>query len=306
MQPQLNHPSQGEADRSSLIGIVLITVLMGVWLMWMNPRQEAEESDPSPSEQETDTVSQEAQADVEQEGLETQGEESLLQVPADTVFTTSEAPGRSIQVVTDRVRATFSTRGATLTSFTLNDYHQAERPDDSDRGEEPVELVSNQENGALGMQFTPLGGGFVDTRALSFEPFVDGEPFEGEILEVGNGERELTFVSSVGEGELRLSYQFEHDSYDVDLEVQTPGSDVFQGAGGYEITWDGALPFAEARDKDDLDASGAYVRSGGETDNIRLKEEGEAEPILRSGAIDWVAVKNKFFIAAIKIGRAHV
>ena len=62
---------------------------------------------------------------------------------------------------------------------------------------------------------------------------------------------------------------------------------------------DGGHPFAEARPADEATQSGAYLRSGGETDVLRLTRPGEAAPLVRSGAVDWVAVKTKFFAAVL-------
>ena len=124
-----------------------------------------------------------------------------------------------------------------------------------------------------------------------------GQPFVGDTLNVEEGEGEIAFEAPVGGGALRLVYGFHHDSYDVDLRVEAPGTDVLSQGGGYEVVWDGALPPSE--ETTDLQQVGAYLSSGGETESVKLDEEGEAEPMTRTGDVDWVAVKNKFFIAAL-------
>lgn len=274
-------------DRTTLIGILLISVILGVWMMWTAPPPPAPTPPDAP---ETAAVPGEEEADEPTIGP-AGDEQATLRAPADTLFAAAVAgPEREIVVVTDAYRATFSTRGGTLRAFELKDYQQAAD------AEAPVNLVSN-ERGALALVFTPASGGLVDSRTLAFRPVVGGAPFTGDTLRVDSGEATLSFEAPVGSGAVRLVYSFRPDSYDVGFRVETPGTDVLDG--GFELVWDGALPLAEAQPRQETSNAGAYVRLGGETDVLRLSGPGQAEPILRTGQVDWVAVKTKFFIAAI-------
>ncbi len=82
------------------------------------------------------------------------------------------------------------------------------------------------------------------------------------------------------------------------LRVEAVGTDVL-ARGTYDLAWSGALPLAEEDPKGETTQAGAYLRSGGETESIHLRKPSEADPIERTGTVDWVAVKTKFFIAAI-------
>ena len=103
-------------------------------------------------------------------------------------------------------------------------------------------------------------------------------------------------------GAIRLAYTFQPDDYEVGFRVEAPGTDLLDQAVGYELIWDGAIPLAEADAEQEIQQAGAYVHLGGETDDLRLSEEGDGETLERSGQIDWVAVKTKFFLAAILPG----
>ncbi|MFN3596143.1 MAG: membrane protein insertase YidC [Rubricoccaceae bacterium] len=277
-------------DRTTLIGILLISVILGVWMMWTAPPAPTPPDAPAAATQ--DAAAADDEADEPTIGP-AEDAEAALRAPADTLFAAAVAgPERTVVVTTDAYQATFSTRGGTLRAFELKDYRQAANP------EAPVNLVSN-ERGALALVFTPASGGLVDSRTLSFRPVVDGAPFAGDTLRVDSGEATLAFEAVVGEGAIRLVYSFRADSYDVGFRVETPGTDVLERAGGFELVWDGALPLAEAQPREEAGKAGAYVRLGGETDVLRLSGPGQAEPILRTGQVDWVAVKTKFFIAAL-------
>ncbi len=273
-------------DRTALLGILLMSLVLGLWLIQTAPTEEEVAARQAAS----DSVVA-AQAEAAEE-ISPEPAEEAPTVPTDSAFARAVGgPERLVTVLTDRYEATFSTQGGTPVHFRLRGYDRAQ-------ADEPVDLVSNEE-GALALGVLPLRGAYLDTRVLSFTPVVDGEPFEGDTLRIEDGEGEIRFEAPVGDGALRLAYGFHHDSYSVDFQVQTPGTDLLTQGGGYELIWDGALPLAEADPQGESQQSGAYLRSGGETERIRLRKEEAAEPITRSGAIDWVAVKTKFFIAAL-------
>ena len=275
-------------DRNAIVGIVLMSLVLGLWMVFTAPSAEEIEAQRQAAEAQR---TEQAAANDEPETIgAADPEDDGLTVPIDSSFAAALAgPQRTLTVLTDRVEARFSTKGGTPVSYRLLGYNRAETDD-------PVELVSDEE-GALAVQFLPVRGATVDTRSLTFRPFVDGEPFEGDTLRVQEGTRALTFEAPVGEGALRLVYAFEDDSYDVDFRIETPATQVL--AGGYEVVWNGAVPLSEAQPDQEVIQAGAYALYGGDTEMLRLDEPGEAEPLTATGDVDWIAVKTKFFLAAV-------
>ena len=251
-------------------------MIFGLWMVWKAP-QPASPDAPAP---EATTAADEPE--------ETEAGRPL-QAPTDSAFAAALAgENRPVVVETDLYRAVFSTQGATLRSFQLKRYRRA-------GVEAPVELVADTA-GALGVVFAPPQGSFVDTRALHFRaPATD-------TLRVASAPAALVFEAPVGNGALRLTYGFAPDSYEVTLRVEAVGTDVLERAGGYELAWNGAIPLAEDDPEQEVNTAGAYLRSGGETDRRRLSRAGEAEPIERTGRVDWVAVKTKYFAAVLLPG----
>ncbi|NNF56922.1 MAG: membrane protein insertase YidC [Rhodothermaceae bacterium] len=272
---------QQGVDRSSLIGIILISLILGVWMLYLAPQPEPPVQE-GPITADTSAVIS-APDDVD----DPLANADALQAPTDSLFAaalTGEA--RDVVVVSDRYRATFSTHGGSLRSMKLLGYNHAESTD-------PVELVSN-EAGALALVFNPPQGRLVDTRTLFFRP-----SFGGDSLRVGEEGGELAFEAPVGEGVLRFVYGFIPDSYEVTFRVETEGTNVLAQSGGYEMVWDGALPLAENNPREEVTQAGAFVRWGGDTDMIRLSKPGQAETFPAAGQVDWVAVKTKFFAAVL-------
>ncbi len=266
-------------DRSGVIGIVLITIIMGVWMVYFTPRPPVEPTEP-------------VAADSVETLVPEIGPDEGLVAPVDSAFaavTTGDA--RTITVETDRYRAEFSTKGATFTSFLLKNYNVSNVSGEDAR---PVEMISS-EDGALALAFTPPQGRYLDSRSLFYEtPGLDGVS-----LEVTDTPRELAFEVAVPGGTLRQTYTFTPESYEIGLRVEEVGGNLLSSSGGYELVWDGAIPFAEELSSLDATASGTYAHSGGEVEKINLASDATGSQRL-NGAVDWIAVKNKYFVAAIR------
>ncbi|WP_412069437.1 membrane protein insertase YidC [Rubrivirga sp. IMCC43871] len=276
-------------DRTALIGILLMSLILGVWMIQTAPSPEQIEAQQAAADS---LAAIEEVAPVEDEVAPETLEAEALVAPTDSAFARALGrPARTFVVATDRYHATFSTQGGTLVSYKLLGYDNAATG-------EPVELVSDS-TGAIALGVLPARGEYLDTRALSFTPVVDGEVFRGDTLHVEEGEGTLRFDAPVGQGGLRFVYGFEHDSYDLDFQIATPGTDLLAQGGGYELVWDGAVPLAEADPMGEAQQGGAFMSTGGETESVKLTEAGEEDPLVRTGAVDWVAVKTKFFIAAM-------
>jgi YidC/Oxa1 family membrane protein insertase len=272
-------------DRSTVTGIVLITIIMGVWLIYFSP-QPPPPVEPA-GEPVPEVVEEAPEAFQEDEGAAIRPRQPQ-RAPVDSSFAAAtQGVERTITVLTDEYRAVFSTKGATLQSFTLNEYFLSGQDD------VPVEMVSS-ELGALALAFTPPQGSYVDTRSLYF-----GTPgFEGDSIVVADAPRELAFEVPVGDGVIRQVFTFQPGSYEVGLRIEEEGANVLSNSGGYELVWDGGIPFAEADDAQEATASGAYARSGGEVEQINLVKE-PSESLRLNGDVEWVAVKDKYFVAVI-------
>ena len=193
---------------------------------------------------------------------------------------------RTITVETDLYQAQFSTKGATLTSFILKEYTRYDQ-------EEPVQLVDTTSGGALSLAFTTPASHVVDSRSLFFE--VDSDV---DTLRVGEEPARLTFVAQVGAGVIRQTYTFEQDEYEVGLQIARENVGAFSTGEGYELLWDGGIPFTEGDAESEAMASGAFARSGGEVESVVLNDDAYEEQRL-AGNVTWTAVKSKYFTAVI-------
>ena len=270
-------------DRNVVIATVLIALIMIVWLTWLTPPLP-----PPPDPTVLDTLTTDVPAD-EPVADEPVVDEPVAAAPVafdSTLAGALEGEERFITVETDLYTARFSTKGATLVSFTLKKYTGADH-------ETPVQLIDSTRHGALSLAFTTPGSRNVDTRSLYFDADV-----RGDRLDATTGPATLTFRAAPGHGAIVQTYTFKPRVYEVGLQVQQEGASTFSTGQGYDLIWNGGIPFTEANFDTEAQRSGAYVRSGGEVEYIDLHSETYEEKSLR-GKVDWMAVKSTYFTAVV-------
>lgn len=266
-------------DRNVVVATILITGIIVIWMYMMPPPQTPEVSELPP-----DT---------------TQFEELPVSVPAppaidlspDTVQVAAHI-ARTIQVETDLYTATVSDLGGTLVGLALKDYLQF---DQSSR----VQMIDTTLQGAVGIEFQSPDGRNIDSRDLVFST-----PVLSDRIEVYSDPQELVFETQLAGGTLIMAYTFTPGTYEIGLRVGHRNVSAFQSADGYELVWNGAIPFSEdiQNRKEEISKVGAYARSGDDVDGITLNRNEETGTTLR-GNVSWMGVKTKYFGAVVLTDR---
>ena len=261
-------------DRNTIVAVVLITAIMVVWVMMM----------PSPPVQEP-------AEEITEPATEQQATPDTTAPPASVAEVSDEPPvrpAREIVVETDLYVARLSDKGATLTGFELKDYFRYDQVSQ-------VQLIDTTSPGAISLGFQSPGARNIDTRSI---PFVQRNPMD--MVEATQDPAIVEFEAVIGSGRLRMTYTFVPGDYEIKLEVAHVNAAGFQTAEGYEMVWNGAVPFSEDVDyrKEEVSKVGAYARSGNDVDGITLQGDEVTDRTLR-GNISWVGVKNKYFGAVI-------
>ncbi|MDA0683072.1 MAG: membrane protein insertase YidC [Bacteroidetes bacterium] len=266
-------------DRNVITATVLIAIIMVVWLTWLAPQP------PEPGT-ELPVVGETSELDNSSDFVE-QGDPEIGAVQAlaadDSTFVRGlTGDSREITIENSLYRAVLSTRGGTFTSFELKDYNVSGT-------DYAVQLVDTTKGGALGVLFTSPGNRNYDTRAFLFE----SDAREGTIT-VGDAPVTVRMKTAVGDGSIILVYTFQPESYEVGLSIDQSNASAFSTREGYELAWNGGVPFSERDHETAAQRTGAYARSGGSVEEVMLASDAYVEQSLR-GEVDWVAVKNKYF-----------
>jgi YidC/Oxa1 family membrane protein insertase len=268
-------------DRNAVLAVILISLIMTVWLVWFSPQPPQEPIETQPTTQ-TDSAPTPREPVVEE-----QARPALEEIPPTTATDSSFAASfdgqeEFVSVENERFTAVFSTKGATLVSFELKNYKQFDQ-------ETPIQMVEQVDAGALSLEFTSPASHLISTSDLFFT--VDGG---SDAVRVIDTEQAISFSSVLGDGVLTVRYTFRPDSYEIVMDVERREPTAFMTRAGYELVWNGGIPFAEGLGNQEAQVAAAIARSGGEVEQINLTSEPTERSSL-NGVIEWVAVRNGFF-----------
>ncbi|MFK7844845.1 MAG: membrane protein insertase YidC [Rhodothermales bacterium] len=277
-------------DRNVVTATVLITLILLVWFYFITPPlpppgegQGADSTLVTTDPQFTD------QENTDQEIGNAQPTAATQLVVIDSTFAGAQSGNeRIITVDTDLYEAKFSTKGATLVSFVLKEYKQYDQ-------ETPVNLVDSTKVGALAMFFTTPTSHNVDTRAFYFDVDIQNDRL---LLNEGDNPATLQFSVDVGEGKIIQKYTFTPGTYEVGLSIDQQNAQSFATQEGYDLFWDGGLPYTEGNHETEAIKTASYARTGKDVVGITLDGETYEEESMR-GSVSWVSVKNQYFAAVI-------
>lgn len=273
-------------DRNVVIATVLIAIIMVVWLTWLTPPAPPPGPDVDSTGAGTEDVVRDTLPDAAADIGPEAGAPPALSLDDSTVVGASTGVERTITVTTDLYEAEFSTLGATIRSWSLAEYQVSD-------SSAAVQLVDSTATGAVALVFTSPSSRVYDTRAFYFETDA-----EADRIVVDDRERTLSFRAPVAEGALEVVYTFAPGTYEVVMDVRMERAESFVTTSGYEVVWNGAIPFTEENHENEGQHSGVYARSGGEVEKVEVTSQAYDERSLR-GQVDWVAVKSKYFVAAV-------
>jgi len=205
--------------------------------------------------------------------------------PAPSLDTTvTEVPERVVKVTGPLYTYGVSTRGARLVEATLSQYKSMAKGE----GDVPVNLVAAHSD-LLGLALLS-GGDTVSFRDWDFTP-------SSESLDVRSGEAVLTLQAARGELGITVTYRFTPDNYLVGVTGQVTGL----GPNGGTLLI-GLGPTVRNTESDSVlhQRELAIVTKGlKESEKHTLGGLSRAAPTDLAGPFEWVAVKSKYFVAAL-------
>ena len=261
-------------DRNSITGLALIGLIMIVWLQFMSPEKKLVKP----------------VAAVKTEKVERQVQAVQAPAPENFGVFASASGGKEqlLKVDNDVFRATLSSKGATLKSLVLKQH--------LDSNHKPFNLVSNDKNGALSLLFLTREGKKIDTRDLYFSSVTL------DTLHTVTGKESYAVryhLDVAPQQAIDISYLFGGNSYKVGYDVKLTGFGNALAGNEYQLQWDGGLAYSEKNRQDESQSSIAGAFLGGSVVKIAASKENQAYREEQSGEAKWVAVRNKYFVAAL-------
>ncbi len=199
-----------------------------------------------------------------------------------------QARNNCLKVDNDLFRATLSSKGATLKSLVLKKHLDGNR--------QTFDLVSNGKNGALSLLFLTREGKKIDTRDLYFSTIAL------DTLHTISGKESYAVryhLDVAPQQAIDITYHFTGDSYKVDYDVKLTGFASELAGNEYQLQWDGGVPFSEKNREDEAQSALASAYLGGSLVKLDASKENQSYREEQSGEAQWVAVRNKYFVAAL-------
>ncbi|MCX7929099.1 MAG: membrane protein insertase YidC [Chlorobi bacterium] len=258
-------------DRNALIGMLLISVIVGVWMFYTSIHQHSS----APPPQRSDTARQVSAAPA---------------APPAIKQATPAIAERTIRIVTNNYRATISSLGLTISSWELRHYKAWYG--------EPVQLVQPgaREGGII---FTMRNGEKIGPRQQPFE-FLNA-PADGTVVLGKDSSFTLRGVLHTSGATIERSITFHGNTYHLDTRVTFDAADTLLAATRrwYDIGWNSGLKYQEANSVEESSHSTVFASLNGSLDELDATEYNKPVTVHQSGTVEYIGTKTKYFMVAM-------
>ncbi|MCX7735754.1 MAG: membrane protein insertase YidC [Candidatus Kapabacteria bacterium] len=277
-------------DRNSIIALVLIAIIVIIWSIWTSqnavhrqipPPKEDTTATTKSNENIQDSLATPTNPQVKNDSLEILEKYGTYFVP----FLKGEE--KFITIENDLAIAKISSKGGVLKSIKLKDYK-------SWNGY-PVQLVWSK-FGVLSITLSTREAKKVDTRDLYFK---FDENYPDYIKISGNQSSSLSLSLEIQPGKkISRKYTFYGNQYHFDTYLNFTNLEDILKNEPIEYRWNEGLRYQEGNSVDESNDAKALFKVNGEEDD---RDAHNDDPVEKKGEgrIDYLAIKNKYFLAAI-------
>jgi YidC/Oxa1 family membrane protein insertase len=280
-------------DKKSTFGFILIGVILLAW-MWLQSPQQPQQGPQPQHHASVDTAITQPAAPPEKTVPEKQtpvlGVSDSGQTRWGTAFAGHEKGVEEyITIATELYTAELSTRGGVIRKWELNKYKSWDG--------HPVQLVPTESGGDLSVLFTSREGRLINTHDLFFS--VDEPRLRNVALQGTDSCTVALSLPSNNGGRIVKRFTFHGDSYTFGVKFDFDRMDSVISNFEYQVVWEKGIRYAEENSVDESSFAMAYAYSGGELTEVDASKVAEKKQRDITGAADWVAQRNKYFIAAM-------
>lgn len=283
-------------DRKSILALVLISVIIIGWMVYMSvsvkpvPKDEkfkTEQTDTSKKSITSDSLNKlvNSSASNEVSANDSSAVNSKLYAKYGSFSSFTSGQSQIITIENKLTKIQISTKGAVVSRVELKKYKKWDHT--------PVQLI-NTKKGDLFLKFRTSQNNLIDTRDLYFT--TDYKLSDVHLkdkdsvvllfsLQVDANARIVKKITVYGNG-----YIFNEEITLVNMEKYIPNH-------GYKLVWDGGIRPQEKNSVDEANSSNAYASLNGDLEKLDADDDGEQSS--STGLIDYAAIKSKYFAAAI-------
>ena len=282
-------------DKKGIIGLVLITAIVVVWMVILSitqkpvPQDEKFKGIISPDTTTSKTVDSLNNKPLEKsDSIFTKESKDSLTLSSKYGYFLHLANGQE-QIVTINNKYSkieISNKGAVLKSWSLKEYKAWYGG--------PTQFI-NTKLGDLYLTFRTNQNNLIDTRDLYFSTVSNSQNYDLK----DNDTLELSYVLAVdSNARIIKKMRFYGNSYSFDQQIIVENMEKYIPSRGYKLVWGEGLRSQEENSVDEANASIAIVSMNGNGDDFKAKNE-EISQTSYTGKIDYAAVKSKYFAVAL-------
>jgi YidC/Oxa1 family membrane protein insertase len=287
-------------DRNSVLAIILITVIILLLPAYYDLVSDKETSAPvenysETSSDKTENISKEIKQPEPVSSIENNEKSqpdaivSTNTVKENRKFVVSESDSEKVvEIITPIIEAKISSMGGgNFINWRLMEYGTWQN--------ERVSIINEEFDNGLKLSFQSEEGDFIDLNQYNFEVEISNKKY----VLAENDKMSIRFFLEIKESTIEKIYTFYGAAYHVDLQIKISNAQNLLLNNEYQFGWYGGLPSNELNIVEDYTYSEAYANMGGEFESYEISNEGEADPIDYNGNIDWIALRMKYFLAAV-------
>jgi YidC/Oxa1 family membrane protein insertase len=301
-------------DRNTILGLLLIFVILIGYSLWISPsKEELAKQQHIRDSLEQVAVQKALEQQARQEAPPKRIEENIPSKITDTAAVEGALPFnqlgdfawatqgeyKPVKVKTDRMDVTVDNLGGRLSRVQLLEFQTYDSL--------PLVLFT-RDSSRFNMTFFSNNRS-INTGQLFFQPFVNGKPFQGDVLEVsGNDSLVLAMRMSpaqIGTPEakqhfIEYVYTFAGNSYMVDFDIYMVGMDryIAENASYLDLEWSAKLNRHDKPLSNTGNGASVYYKFyNDDVDHLSERDDEDEESL--STRLKWIAFKQRFFSSVL-------
>lgn len=264
-------------DRNTLIGVVLISVVIGVWIFFQS------------STTRRDVTPEKTAQKVEQQEVA-----KVTVQPAAPAIAFQPAPARTITIVSDLYRIRVSSEGATFRSWRLNRYRPWYKDQDTSARVDIIRPGVHE----FGFSFRATNGRKVEAKNIPFTFDTSADS-----IRVESGETVVLQATAIadGGGTIARTYTFTGDKYDVGTDLTLSGLEnvIPQTNRHVNLEWSHGIRYQESSSVDESNSAVAITSTNGNVEELDAPDFESPVETHANGTIDYIATRSKYFAVAL-------
>lgn len=301
-------------DRNTILGLLLIFVILIGYSLWISPsKEELAKQQHIRDSLEQVAVQKALEQQARQEAPPKHIEENIPFKITDTAAVEGALPFnqlgdfawatqgeyKPVKVKTDRMDVTVDNLGGRLSRVQLLEFQTYDSL--------PLVLFT-RDSSRFNLTFFSNNRS-INTGQLFFQPFVNGKPFQGDVLEVsGNDSLVLAMRMSpaqIGTPEakqhfIEYVYTFAGNSYMVDFDIYMVGMDryIAENASYLDLEWSAKLNRHDKPLSNTGNGASVYYKFyNDDVDHLSERDDEDEESL--STRLKWIAFKQRFFSSVL-------